>query len=39
VITGRSVELPLKGKTGMFLLHEVIALAPAFDAVRPTDDE
>ena len=29
VLTGRSVQLPLKGKTGVFLLHEVIGLAQA----------
>jgi adenylate cyclase len=31
VHTGRSVQLPLKGKTGVFVLHEVTGLAPAFD--------
>jgi adenylate cyclase len=36
VITGRSVELPLKGKTGMFLLREVTGMAPANDAVTTT---
>ena len=38
VITGRSVELPLKGKTGIFLLHEVTALAAAIDAATTTHD-
>jgi len=31
VKTGRSVQLPLKGKTGVFLLHEVTGLPPALD--------
>ena len=28
VTTGRSVQLPLRGKTGVFVLHEVTGLAP-----------
>jgi class 3 adenylate cyclase len=31
VKTGRSVQLPLKGKTGVFLLREVTGLAPALN--------
>jgi len=34
VKTGRSVKLPLKGKTGMFLLHEVTDLSTALDQVN-----
>jgi len=29
IVTGRSFELPLKGKTGLFLLQEVVGLAAA----------
>jgi adenylate cyclase len=32
VLTGRSLQLPLKGKTGVFLLHEVVGLAPEAQA-------
>ncbi len=36
VTTGRSVQLPLKGKTGKFLLHEVTGLSPALDPATTT---
>ncbi len=36
VRTGRSVQLPLKGKTGVFLLHEVTGLAPSLDPAATT---
>ena len=35
--TGRSLQLPLKGKSGLFWLHEVIGLAPALNPNATTD--